>query len=385
MQIISRETLRNLITQTPEPCISIYMPTHRTGQEVRQDPIRFKNLLKEAEHQLKHNNFKDREIERLLGPAKELLDDPFFWNHQSDGLAVFLSENNFIHFRLPYLFDESVVVSNSFHLKQLIPIVSNNGQFYLLALNLSHLKLYQVTRFKISEIMLEDVPTSLEEALKHDVFEKQIQFHTEASSGRGDRPAMFHGQGVSKDDLLNKKYIQQFFHMVSRAVQKHLREQTVPLLMMGVEYLLPIYRETNKYPHLVERGIDKDPHGMKPEELQETAWKVMEPVFKKDEDHAIEKFRNLSESETVSADVEEIIASAYQGRVESLFIDQTQQRWGFFDPNSQEIKFSEKEELGHIDLLDAAAVQTILNSGNVFAFEAGNVPADSPIAAIFRY
>ncbi|HDI61237.1 MAG TPA: hypothetical protein ENF48_12955, partial [Desulfobacteraceae bacterium] len=31
-------------------CVSIYMPTHRAGRQAEQDPIRFKNLLREVEN-----------------------------------------------------------------------------------------------------------------------------------------------------------------------------------------------------------------------------------------------------------------------------------------------------------------------------------------------
>lgn len=52
MQLISREEIKTLIEEPKGNCVSIYMPTHPGGPEVRQDPIRFKNLVKEAETRL---------------------------------------------------------------------------------------------------------------------------------------------------------------------------------------------------------------------------------------------------------------------------------------------------------------------------------------------
>jgi hypothetical protein len=36
------------------PCVSVFMTMHRSGSETQQDPIRFKNLLREAEE---HKDF----------------------------------------------------------------------------------------------------------------------------------------------------------------------------------------------------------------------------------------------------------------------------------------------------------------------------------------
>ncbi|MEH2408816.1 hypothetical protein [Nostoc sp.] len=48
MQLISRGEIKTLIEQPKGNCVSIYMPTHPVGPEVRQDPIRFKNLVSTA-------------------------------------------------------------------------------------------------------------------------------------------------------------------------------------------------------------------------------------------------------------------------------------------------------------------------------------------------
>jgi hypothetical protein len=48
---------------------------------------------------------------------------------------------------------------------------------------------------------LEDVPTSIAEALKYDDPEKNLQFHTGTTGGGGgERSAMFHGQGAGNDE-----------------------------------------------------------------------------------------------------------------------------------------------------------------------------------------
>jgi hypothetical protein len=49
-------------------CVSIYMPTHRTGVETQQDPIRLKNLLGKAEKELSDRGMGRRDVQKMLEP-----------------------------------------------------------------------------------------------------------------------------------------------------------------------------------------------------------------------------------------------------------------------------------------------------------------------------
>ncbi len=65
---VSQDELKNLIEVTQAPCISIYIPTQKAGPEVRQNPIRFKNLMREAEEHL-HKMGLDQDANRLITHA----------------------------------------------------------------------------------------------------------------------------------------------------------------------------------------------------------------------------------------------------------------------------------------------------------------------------
>jgi hypothetical protein len=166
MQLLTRQELKTLFEQRGEACVSLYMTTHRAGADVQQDPIRLKNLLREAEVTLNTMGLRSPEAGELLEPAQDLLGDSEFWQHQSEGLALFLSSRSFNAYRLPFEFEELVVVTNRFHVKPLLPLLSGDGRFYVLALSQNEVRLLQGTRYSVDEIELEDVPKSLVEALR---------------------------------------------------------------------------------------------------------------------------------------------------------------------------------------------------------------------------
>jgi len=42
MSLLTTTDLKSLIRAHEKPCVSLYMPTHRKGREIEQDPIRLK-------------------------------------------------------------------------------------------------------------------------------------------------------------------------------------------------------------------------------------------------------------------------------------------------------------------------------------------------------
>jgi len=88
--MFSRSDLDDLVAMDAQPAVSLYLPTHLTGREIRQDPIRLKNLLSVAAERLAAA-WRRPEIDELLRPAESLVGDEDFWRHQQQGLAVFLA------------------------------------------------------------------------------------------------------------------------------------------------------------------------------------------------------------------------------------------------------------------------------------------------------
>lgn len=383
MNLPTKKDLKSLIEEQNGLRISIYMPAERAGREVRKNPIMFKNLVVEAENQLKSSGLNSQEIQKWLKPAEELLQDRFFWQHQSDGLALFLSSEKLLHYRVPYKFEKLIVVNQRFHIKPLLPLFSGDGRFYVLALSQNQVRLLQGTRYSVSDVDLEGVPQSLAEALQYDNREKQQQFHTETPHLRGKRAAMFHGHGGKPEEA--KENILRYFQILDKGLQEYLKEEKAPLVLAGVEYLQPLYKEANTYPNLVDKGVKGNPEELDDRTLHKKAWTVVQPLFQEEQRDAMRRYEELVTKEKASPDLKTIIPAAYHGRVAILFIGVGVQLWGYFNAQANKIRIEKKATSENEDLLDLAAVQTLLNGGTVYAMEPESLPDKTPVAAIFRY
>ncbi|WP_119069501.1 hypothetical protein [Rubrobacter indicoceani] len=382
MDTLTRENLENLMKTSGGPLVSIFLPTHRAGSEIQQDPIRLKNLVSEAREKLAERGLRVADMDSILAPADELLENETFWRYGSDGLALFLAEDEHHSYRLPVSFEELLVVTDRYHVKPLLPLLAGDGRFYVLALSQNEVRLLRGSRRSVSEVELSDVPKSLSEALRFDDSEKQLQFHTGTRGGSGGRAAVFHGHGAnedSKDDILR------YFQQIDRGITEILRGETSPLVLAGVDYLHPIYRRANSYTGLLEEGITGNPENLDPEDLHEQAWEIVSPLFQRKRREAAERYAERMGTGQTASGVREVVPAARFGRVDTLFVASGRRRWGSSDPETGEVDLHDELKVGGGDLLDLAAVQTLLHGGTVYVVEPEEVPEDSEAAALLRY
>jgi hypothetical protein len=383
MKLFTRDELRTLSESPQAPCVSIYMPTHRVATENQQDRTRLKNLIRQAHDALQVYGLRPAEAESFLEPAANLLGAIPFWKDKRDGLALFMAPGTFRHYRLPTSFEPLVVVAHRFHVKPLLAFLGGN-EFFVLALSQNAVRLFEGSRFGLSAIDdPEGVPKSLADALQYDELVKHLQFRTGVGTGgaRGERGAMFHGQ--SADDAKDK--ILRYFRQIDQGLQDFLREEQAPLVLAGVEYLLPIYKEANTYPHLLAEGITGNPEAVSPDDLHRQALAMVEPHFRQAQEKAAGRYRQLAGTGKTSQDPREIIPAAYHGRVEFLFVAVGRQQWGDYDPATNLVNIHPDPQPGDFDVLDLAAAQTLLHGGAVFAVDPGEVPEEALLAAVFRY
>jgi hypothetical protein len=381
MNALSKDDFKMLMQKRNNLCLSLFMPTYRAGAEIQQNQIRLRHLLKEAEEKLIANGLRPQDAKTILEPIQGLSGNVLFWRKQSDGLAIFLSPGNFYYYPLPIDFMELVVVGDHFHIKPLLPLLGSDARFFILALSQGEVKLLEGTRLSLKEIDLETLPRNLVEALQYDEMERQIRFHAGISGSGGSRGTMISGHGAdinAKDDILK------YFRKIDRGLHDFLKEERVPLILAGVDYLFPIYREVNTYPYLIPEGVSGNPKGIHTEQLHKQAWAIIKPHLQKTENNAIAQYKQSLGTGLTSTDVKEIIQAAYHGRIGYLFVTLGLQIWGKFEQGIEHVYLADAQA-GNEDIVDFATIQTFLNGGSLFALPQEKMPDKTALAAIFRY
>jgi hypothetical protein len=372
MHVMTRDEVFTLTEHAGVLSISLYM-ANPVPQDPKKSQIRFKSLLKEVESRLEDSPLRPQQKEGIIEPARALLSDSMFWERQSAGLAVFLAPGFSRIYRLPMSVTDMVMVSEHFHIKPLLSLLSGDEEFYILGLSQKQIRLFHCTRDSVRELEPEGVPESISEALQYEPLEKQGQFG-------GGTSGQFHGHGAGDEDF--KDNIFRFFRKVDSGLREILKGGS-PLVLAGVSYICSIYREANTYQGLVEEAIEGSPENASPRDLHKKAWEIVEPIFNKTQQEAREKFGNLQGTGKASNQLEEVVPAAASGRVDTLFVALGRQIMGRFDESSNTVETD--GETAERDLLDLAASRTLQNGGTVYAVGVEDVPGDGDVAAIFRY
>jgi hypothetical protein len=158
-------------------------------------------------------------------------------------------------------------------------------------------------------------------------------------------------------------------------------------LIAGVDYLHPLFRNASTYRNLLEQGIIGNPDRQDVNELHTQAWKLVEPIFMDNQQQALDRFAELhgQQNGLASRDLEPVVRAAVGGRVETLIVPLGVQMWGRYDPETDSVRLDPEPTPWNDDLLNFAAAQTLLNSGNVYAVPQDQIPGQGEIAAIYRY
>jgi hypothetical protein len=382
MDLLSLQIFNQLIHYKSDLSLSIYLPTLKAGREIQQNPVRFKNLLSQAESMLEEKGLGRKGRDEFLDSAWNLQGNREFWQNQEKGLVVFLSENLFRTFRLPLDFDQRIILDRRFHVKPLLPLFLENERFYLLALSRKDLKLYAATRFDLEEIPLKNTPTSLEEALKFDDPERELQYQAGAAGSTGDG-VIFHGHHPENDQ---KDNLVRYFHMVDQGVMAAIGNRSDPLVLAGLDYLQPLYRQVNSYSGLLEEGVYGNVDQADLAQLHHKAWEIVQEKGDISLKKEIDRYHALKDSKK-SSSLREILPAAYHGRVERLFVDLQLAVWGQYNAEQDMLQYLQQEDPKSRDLIDLAVIHTLLNGGSVQNLSEKDLEGltQSGLAAILRY
>lgn len=386
MDLISRNELHELMEDRGKISLSLYMPTHRTG-DIQQDPIRLKNLIREAEEKLKQQQLDEEQNKKFLQPVRDLLEHGTIWKYMSDGLAIFRTEDRFHLYRLPVSFTENVIVKDRFYIKPLLPIFTNNGHFYVLAVSQKEIRLLKGTRHTVNELDIhESIPESLSQILKEKQMPEGFQFHTGAGAGKAGqvRAAIFHGHG---DEIDQKDQIRKYLREVDHGIVDIIKGGQLPMVLAGVEELRVLYKQVNSYPHILDEGINGNPDRIPNEELHSRAWEIVEPYFTTEMERDLERFNDLHGVGRTTVSIEEALPAAIQGRIESLFFNPNEHIWGRYDEQGN-VTFDSSTDGADkkiVDLMDTLVVKSLSNGSTVYAVEPEAIPDGSQLAALYRF
>lgn len=318
MNKINREAIKSLLEAEDNATVSLYLPTHRfpTSEHIQEDKIRFKNLVRAGKEALAARGIDGGIIGQIGGILEDnVYDNDTFWQHTTEGLAVFCSPAGVQYFHLPVECEERASAGDRYDITPLLALTSCDRPYYLLALAVRNPVLYTGDMYGIERVDIE-LPESPEEALNID----ETHAHSKTDRAKGYPGAKAHGQGDSHQAGQEEQL--KFFRIVDEKIRSsNLVDENAPFLLAGGDDEVSGYRESSQIRHLLEASLSGNYTETPAHEIHAKAWPlVIEELCDKERAAEIEKVNSLLGTGKASLEAEDIAAAAKEGRVDTLLV-----------------------------------------------------------------
>jgi hypothetical protein len=383
--------MQKLVAAQEWPAISIFLPMHeQDGSQWQTGPLRLQQLFNQVQMQLLEVGLRRALIDKLLEPTLPLLEaNRIFWQIPSAELALFLSPTTSHAYRLPPWTPEKVVVGANFYVRPLLPLLLEDGRYYILTLSQNNIRLLEGSQYGVHEVPLLNTPASLAEAMQYDQVEPVRQLHSIASSGRihGAPAVAVHGQGTAADEKLVKEKIGRYLQQVGRGVAAVLTQRPGPIVLAGVDYLSAIYQQLHPTQQLLEEHLAGNPDHLSAQELYERSWPVVAPLFQRSPDKAHQRYLTLVGQDDARAvtGIEPVLQAVYARRIDTLLVAATDDYWGCIDAAQGAITPHTQRQVGDEELLNWAVIHTLQQGGAVYPLQPLILSHAAPIAALLHF
>ncbi len=370
------------------PRVSLYFPTHPVYPDSQQDPIRLSNGLKQVERQLTAAGWRESDVAELVAEAAQRGKDDVFWRYQNAGLAVFMEPGATRWVKLPQPVPELTIVAGRYHVRPLIPVLRDKGQFHVLAVTEGGARFFNGTQEGLRQVRVVDMPESAGQVWEQTEFERDLGFHSRDRGNQvgGAATPKYAALGESPEDY-QTTVLDHYARDVAKAVDAHLAGSEAPLVLVALPRMLGYLAQHLEYRHVVPEHVSADPGPLGETGLHEKAWPVAEPILTHERAELRNRLRNHVEGDVpdVTRNLEGIIKAAEEGRVDTVFVSADETVWGIYDPDYRVIRIDQVASAENEDLLNLAALRTLAQGGDVRTLPADMRAQLGPVAALYRY
>lgn len=359
---MNRILLKNIQSLKSTPSISLLMPTHRSFPDNQQDKIRLKNLANAAIDRLK-KEFSNSDFKNILNKLNNLTDEIDI-NHLEDGLAVFLSNDNYYKFTFSFPVKERLIIDDNFVTRDLVFGMNRTQPYFAVIIDDKNTRIFNCEREKCQEAVHAMLPLK---NIVHDIKE-------------GNFPDVSFNDRIRENEERLKNHL--------RDTEKILKELSggsqVSVVICGTQKQISFFKEICSSNINVIAEITGNYGSASASELSKLIWPEAKKGFAEIRNEVIKKIDPAVSAKKFITGIQEIWNLANEGRGLILLVEINFAVTGIIKDNHVEIT----EKLlngGSEDIIDELIELVISKGGNVVFFDNGSLENYGRIAMILRY
>ena len=372
-EVVAAADLKPL-AEAKGPCLTAVV----TLPNPAQIGVQIKHAIRGLEKKLAEQEADPKTVAQLLKPIHDLAVETTTDGAWAHALILFRSPTLFRYYWLRGKFKDVQAVGDRFQVLPLIRTLAHETRFHVLALSQSDVRLLHGTQHRLQLAAIPGLPNNFEAWLNN----RQPDHVRENWSTGGPSNGAMRGviSGTSTEREAKDENLHHFFQEIDKRVIQHLRGETGPLVLAGVDYELAMYRRVNSFHPTLDKVVSGSPDGVPEHALHDRAMEVVTGTFSDALQRDLWSLQEFLGTARASTEPRTVVQAAFQGRVSELLVADNAEYWGAWNKEKQEV-----ESGGGDELLNAAAVETILHRGKVFVVDQEEMPVKAPAAAVFRY
>lgn len=341
------------------PAVSVLMPTHRHFPDSAQDPIRLRNLLGDARDRLSAGG-SDAGAGDVLAQLERAVGEVDF-PRTLDGLAIFAAEAERHVLHLPVPVRERVVIDTTFATRDLVRALQRTPRCWVLVLSERSAGLLESLGEHLVEIVEGGFPLVNEEEGEP------------LPAGFGQEPSAYH-----------RAWRRRFFRRVDEALAPFVKDQPLPLIVMGTTRTLAFFDEVSRHRDLVIGRVVGGHEAAAPHRLAELVRPVIERYVSERRAAALGELEAAISERRYAAGFAEVSQLVRQGRGAHLLVEEN---FGMSGTAGAEHGTAPagQEHRPSGDAVDELVEAALAASGRVSFVDDGALADRGHVALILRY
>jgi hypothetical protein len=346
------------------PCLTITLTTHPASPQNKEDQIRLRNLIREANERLLRE-FDKRDVAPLISRMDEWARTIDF-SSLSAGLAFFANKDFAQAITLPYALPERVVVDRTFLTRDLVFAMNRAQRYWVPVLSEKPTRLFEGSRESLTEVTEGGFP------LTHE--------------GPGGEQPLPGGFGVRRS-AYRDEYLRKFFRKVDEALKPFLADDRLPLALVGVERHLAFFKEVSQHRDRVVATLRGSYDKASAHELGSLVWPAMRAPLEGQRRQSLLELEKAAGGNRLVTGMPDIWRMAKEGRGRLLFVERDFHYPARTDETGMVLTPADDAAAPGVidDAVDEIIEFVVSRSGEVVFLEQGQLETDPPIQLIVRF
>ncbi len=361
--------LKDMVNERGETCVSIIVPTHRLGQEWKNDRTEILRGVLAADASLGKKSAD-------LSPDIDSLFQQIDFNKKKEGVGIFVSPHVKRLVTFPFPVTRKIVVNKSFHLQDLIYIENYAVTYFLLDLSKKEIHLFKGTLDCLEEIRDDDFPKHIK-----DNYEYNKPSQSNSASGYA------HVKEVEKDkSILNQQRLKKMFRVTDKLLSKYITRKDIPLLLCGPTKDLSIYKSATKHPDNIIATMSDNYKSTSVHDLGVLAWLQIKSFIDDQKLKLVNDFKEKTGEGLGVCGIEEIWEPTREGRGLVLLVEKDYEKIASVTKNQNLVSQLPNDTTARECNVVDEIINTVLEkNGSVVVVEKGILEDYGRIGLIMRY